>query len=114
MIRGHYRRFIEVVARGRRLPAEQIEASAEGRVWTGRKALELGLVDRRGGLSVAIAAARDTGDDARRALVEALRPPMPAFPRYLVPKQLGSAIALATVFENGSALALEPFELRVF
>lgn len=114
MIRAHYLRFIEVVARGRRLPAEQIEKSAEGRVWTGRKALELGLVDRRGGLSTAIAAARDTGDGARSALVESLRPPTPAIPHYLVPKQLGSAIALATVFENGSALALEPFELRVY
>lgn len=113
MVQAHYRRFVEVVARGRRLPVAQIERAAEGRVWTGRMALELGLVDREGGLSTAIEAVREATPEARRALVEARRPRLPLFPKYLVPRQLASALSLATVLETGASLALEPFELRV-
>jgi protease-4 len=54
----HYDRFLAVVAAGRGRPVEQIEPFAQGRVWTGRQALENGLVDRLGDLSVALARAR--------------------------------------------------------
>ncbi len=55
-----YERFLSVVAAGRRLPVRAVEPAAQGRVWTGRQALELGLVDRLGdvALGVARAAAR--------------------------------------------------------
>jgi protease-4 len=54
-----YGRFKEGVARGRKLPPERVEALAQGRVWTGSEAVELGLVDRLGGLFEAQQAVRD-------------------------------------------------------
>lgn len=59
-----YRRFLDTVAKARRMPTGEVDAVARGRVWTGETALELGLVDHLGGLDAAIAAA------ARRAGVE--------------------------------------------
>jgi protease-4 len=52
-----YRAFISRVAEGRRMPTGEVERSAQGRIWSGRDALERGLVDRMGGLNEAIASA---------------------------------------------------------
>ncbi len=49
-----YQAFTAGVARGRKLPPEQVEQLAEGRVWTGAQAKELGLVDELGGFSQAL------------------------------------------------------------
>ena len=59
-----YRAFIERVAEGRKLAKEKVEALAQGRIWSGRRAHRLGLVDQLGGLREALAAA------ARRAGLE--------------------------------------------
>jgi protease-4 len=53
-----YERFLSRVAEGRRETAEKIDAVAQGRVWTGRQAREIGLVDELGGLDHAIAIAK--------------------------------------------------------
>jgi protease-4 len=60
-VESGYRRFLELVSRGRDMPPEAVDKVGQGRVWTGRKAQELGLVDGLGQLPDAIAAA------ARRA-----------------------------------------------
>jgi protease-4 len=49
--------FISRVAEGRRMSADAVERIAQGRIWAGRDALEIGLVDKLGGLTEAIAAA---------------------------------------------------------
>jgi protease IV len=49
--------FISRVAEGRRMSAEAVERVAQGRIWAGKDALEIGLVDKLGGLPEAIAAA---------------------------------------------------------
>ncbi len=49
-----YARFTGLVAQNRRLPIERVREIAEGRVWAGGDARQLGLVDRFGGLDVAI------------------------------------------------------------
>lgn len=49
-----YDAFLNKVAEGRKLERSKVEALAEGRIWTGAQALELGLVDELGGLSKAI------------------------------------------------------------
>lgn len=54
MVERGYRTFLSRVAEGRGMTLEQIDAVGQGRVWLGSKALELGLVDRIGGLDVAI------------------------------------------------------------
>jgi protease-4 len=46
-----YERFLTVVSGGRRAPMRAIEPWAQGRVWTGRQAMERGLVDSLGGLT---------------------------------------------------------------
>lgn len=45
-----YRDFVGKMAAARHLPYEALERVAQGRVWTGRQALENSLVDRMGGL----------------------------------------------------------------
>ncbi len=52
-----YQQFLDLVASGRDSTASQVNEIAQGRVWTGRKAKELGLVDELGNLDDAIAAA---------------------------------------------------------
>ncbi|MBB5186793.1 protease-4 [Zhongshania antarctica] len=52
-----YRRFIGIVADGRNKLVEQVEPIAEGRVWSGVDAQQLGLVDQLGGLKQAVASA---------------------------------------------------------
>ena len=49
-----YLQFMKNVAEGRKMTIPQVNAIARGRVWTGRDALKIGLVDRLGGLSDAI------------------------------------------------------------
>lgn len=52
-----YHDFKSRVAEGRKKEITLIDSIAQGRVWTGRKAMEIGLVDRLGGLDEAIACA---------------------------------------------------------
>lgn len=52
-----YETFLQRVAEGRNLTRDQVDAIAQGRVWTGTDAKRLGLVDELGGLEDAIAAA---------------------------------------------------------
>lgn len=49
-----YQRFVNLVAEGRSLSVEDVEQLAQGRVWTGEQARELGLVDELGDLTDAI------------------------------------------------------------
>lgn len=49
--------FIEAVAKGRNLPEADVRSIADGRVFTGRQALQLKLVDQLGDLEDSIAAA---------------------------------------------------------
>jgi len=57
-----YALFLSRVATGRRMTTTQVDSIAQGRVWTGRQALRLGLVDKLGSLDVAIEeAARRAG-----------------------------------------------------
>lgn len=53
-----YSAFLDRVAEGRKLPLDQVEAAAQGKVYSGQQALALGLVDEIGGLTEAFAAAK--------------------------------------------------------
>lgn len=64
-INNGYKLFVKRCADGRGMSVEAIEKIAEGRVWTGATAKELGLVDELGGLNKAIEIA------AQKAEVEA-------------------------------------------
>lgn len=49
-----YDQFLERVANGRNMTKEAVNTVARGRVWTGKDALQIGLVDTLGGLNDAI------------------------------------------------------------
>jgi protease IV len=49
-----YNDFIIKVAQGRSMSKEDVHKIAMGRVWTGRQALERGLVDKLGGMTLAV------------------------------------------------------------
>ncbi len=61
-----YDLFIETVAKGRKLSPDKVRTVAQGRVWTGKDAVKIGLVDQIGGLEAAVQYAAKTaklGDD---------------------------------------------------
>ena len=54
MVTEGYNTFVGRCAEGRHMSKEAIEKIAEGRVWTGETAQELGLVDELGGINKAL------------------------------------------------------------
>ena len=61
VINEAYERFVRIVAEGRGMSEEEVRKLADGRVYTGQQALELGLVDELGYLDDGIAKAADLG-----------------------------------------------------
>lgn len=57
-----YETFKERVAEGRKMTVAQVDSIGQGRVWTGQRGKELGLVDEIGGLEDAIAGAADLAE----------------------------------------------------
>ncbi len=75
MVDDFYARFVEVVRTGRPgIEAERLPELTDGRVFTGRQALEVGLVDRLGDAHDAFARARELAGVDRARLVRYLRP----------------------------------------
>jgi len=71
-----YGQFVAIVAEGRDLPEEEVREIADGRIYTGKQAMELGLVDELGNLSEAIDRAAELGGiEGEPRLVEYHRPP---------------------------------------
>ncbi len=54
LLQDMYNQFVNLVAEGRKIPVEKIETIADGRVFTGREAKDLGLVDELGGQGKAL------------------------------------------------------------
>ncbi|ADU96911.1 signal peptide peptidase SppA, 36K type [Thermovibrio ammonificans HB-1] len=61
LIDDSYNQFVEAVAKGRHLPVEKVRSFADGRIFTGRRAKELGLVDYLGGIEKAVEVAKKLG-----------------------------------------------------
>lgn len=84
MIDEAYQQFVDVVAQGRQMAADRVRELADGRVYTGKQAKELGLVDEFGDLPEAI--------DLAARMAEIPLPPRVAeyrMPRFL-PLVMGS------------------------
>ncbi|MDE0637895.1 MAG: signal peptide peptidase SppA [Candidatus Poribacteria bacterium] len=58
MMKTVYEDFVTKAADGRQTTFDEIDAVAQGRVWTGKQAKELGLVDELGGLDTALTIAK--------------------------------------------------------
>ncbi len=79
-----YRDFVGQVAKARGKSYADIDAIAQGRVWTGQQALDRGLVDQLGGMNVAIADAASLAKLGKGFPVRYVQPPMGGFERFLV------------------------------
>lgn len=65
-----YAQFLQRVADGRGMEVDEVNEIAQGRVWTGRKAIEIGLVDKLGNLDDAIDMASRMADVDTYRVVE--------------------------------------------
>ena len=121
-----YADFIQKAATGRQKTVEEIDRVAQGRVWTGAEALEVGLVDRLGGLDVALALAREKakiGKDEELSLV--VMPERKGFyellmerqeegvSERLLPSEIRAMVGWARRFSGEGPIARMPFELQV-
>jgi protease-4 len=79
-----YRDFVGRVAKARGKSYQAIDAIAQGRVWTGRQALERGLVDQLGGLKAAVAEAATLAKLGKDYPVRYEEGPMSGFERFLI------------------------------
>ena len=130
-----YRQFVSKAAEGRKMPYDKLEKLAGGRVYTGRQAKKLGLVDEIGTVDDAIAAAKELAkipsDQPTELLIlpkaqgflEALVGPLedrdvyaPAL-RSALPEAIRPALArldaFRRIFSREPVAVMLPFDLRV-
>jgi protease-4 len=70
LMQATYDTFVEKAAAGRRTTPEKIDAIAQGRVWTGHQAKQIGLVDELGGLDRALVLAKEQAKISRDSEIE--------------------------------------------
>jgi protease-4 len=126
MNRAFYETFVTKAAEGRKRSPDEIEAVAQGRVWTGGEARAAGLVDALGGLEGAVRLARERahlppGQDVQLVVLPARK----GFLEMLMERQDEDVLAqtvggrVASLLRWGQALsergpiARLPFELAV-
>jgi protease-4 len=76
-LRAMYREFVSKAARGRGMEYDTLEPLAQGRIYSGRAAAEVGLIDRLGTLADAVAAARDAAGLGEDEDIEVIVLPRP-------------------------------------
>ncbi|MGH9221338.1 MAG: S49 family peptidase, partial [Vicinamibacterales bacterium] len=132
-----YDQFIERTAAARHMPPEKVDEVAQGRVWTGDQAKQIGLVDEIGGLYKAIDLAKQRARIAadeevqfvvypkRRSFYEVLAEELPspvgrlrtahaadALLQILGPRErkaLAAVLAPSRLFRTGQVLAHMPY-----
>ncbi len=75
-----YRGFLDVVARSRKMTPDDVHPIAQGKVWTGRQAMERKLVDEMGGLDAGARKARALAGLPERARLREVRGPKRLLP----------------------------------
>ncbi len=99
-----YQRFLSRVAEGRGRTVAEIDAIAEGRVWTGEQAVTRGLVDALGGLRTAVAKAKEkVGIAADADVALSVYPP----PKPLA-EQIREALRISVAESVAAALPFGP------
>ena len=115
LIRDLNAQFTGAVAEHRKLSRESLEFISDGRAMTGKRALEVGLVDRLGGREAAIDALMEiaglTGDADEIPILTGPKPKdnwLSVFNSGLGLEDLKSLAALARLLRAGAAPALSP------
>ena len=115
-----YSNFVDKVASGRQLTKDAVAAVAEGRVWSGRQALQHGLVDQLGGIERAIDEAKLLAGLAPSELVIVERYPKPkrlwkvSFNLSPVHGRLAAAAPWLRFVAGERVWAVLPFHFRFF
>jgi len=100
MMQRVYGEFIAKASSGRKLDPAQLEPNARGRVWTGRKARDLGLVDGFGGLQEAITMACHLGGRLDAHTTPVLELPEPPGLFDAIEQALEGMVSVRGVFEK--------------
>ncbi len=139
-IQSFYQGFVQKAAEGRKVSPEAIDAVARGRVWTGKQAQKVGLVDSLGGFREALRIAKERakidadqevslvllpeppsflesflGGGGPSALAENASEPLAPLARLLPlgANALAEVVAMAPLLASGQPLALMPFRVTV-
>lgn len=107
MLDAVYDGFVSRVAKGRKMTPEAVDAVAGGRVWSGRRAVEIGLADQFGGLNDALDyVAVELGQESRDDLNVVVMPkPKTAFEQFLELVE-GQAMLGQVVRENSAVFEM--------
>lgn len=129
LIDSVYFTFVRRVDKGRELNFEQIDAIGQGRIWSGTDALEIGLIDKLGGLDDAIEIAKNmAGLDEKYRIVELpkLEDPIEKILKNLtqgvtersIERKLGIYQeyyhSLKYLYENNGILTRMPFDITIY
>ncbi len=105
-----YDQFVRTVSEDRKIPLEQIRSLADGRIFSGRQALQLKLVDELGGLQDAVlTAGRLAGIEGKPAVVYTAKKKT-GFWRYLIESTttaISGEIRKSTVESRGAQYILQ-------
>ena len=127
-IKKVYESFKLKVSEGRNLTLDEVESIAQGRVWTGKQALNIGLIDSLGDLNLAIEGAAKLADikefniieyPKRKASFESL---IQDFSISLkgnnlenkIPDFIKSITKKRNIYSSSNIQALLPFELNIY
>ena len=122
-----YDEFIKKAAEGRKKSYDDVDAVAQGRVWTGNEALRHGLVDKLGGLDVAVGLAKERAKIARgqevnlvvvperKGLLETIleRQEEEVGESAMLPREMRDFMRWARLLGDGQLAARLPFDLRI-
>jgi protease IV len=119
-----YEDFVRKVAEGRKKTYAEIDAVAQGRVWTGAEALQHGLVDRLGGLDTALDVARERAKLGQADVNVVVLPPRKGFFETLwdrqredelesaAPREMQALLHWTRAIVGDGPIARLPFDLR--
>jgi protease-4 len=102
-----YESFLQIVADGRGLPVETVRPLADGGVFTGREAQELGLIDSLGYEEDAVAKAAELGGITGKPRVILYSPPTPSLFSSLLSGRFSQSILPEDFFDELIAPKLE-------
>ena len=105
-----YRAFLDVVAAARKMAPAELEPIAQGKVWTGRQALERKLVDELGGVDAGLRKARELARLAATVPLREVRGPRRFMPPVPEPTPAGGWFGYLleglTILNRAPALAV--------
>lgn len=122
-----YNTFVNRVATGRKMTFEQVNAIAQGRVWSGSEALQKGLVDELGSLHDAIVCASELAEidtykiknypNYKKELEDMFTNPIAKIKQQILEEELGRGYQWYQKLKNASQMegiqARLPFEMEI-